>query len=133
MKGTNPMTIDKVKETLCDLITSYANQLGNTQTPMDKWLIAAWDNLARKQGTTPIASGTYETVGVHFQGNPYKLEGDTLWRHGTQFVDVERTFEGVRDWLTRVNDEGLVFWLNGEPVCKIKRSDFGLEWGGAKK
>ena len=26
------MTIDKVKENLCDLITSYANQLGNTTT-----------------------------------------------------------------------------------------------------
>ena len=97
--------------------------------PADKWFIAARDNLARKQGLVPIATGTYEAVGVHFQGNPYKLEGDTLWRHGTQFVDVERTFEGVRDWLTRVNDEGLVFWLNDEPVCKIKRTDFGLKWG----
>ena len=97
--------------------------------PADKWFIAARDDLARKQGATPIASGTYEAVGVHFQGNPYKLERDTLWRHGTQFVDVERTFEGVRDWLTRFNDEGLVFWLNDEPVCKIKRTDFGLKWG----
>jgi hypothetical protein len=22
----------------------------------------------------------------------------------------------------------LVFWLDGEPVCKIKRSDFGFKW-----
>ena len=26
------MTVNKVKENLCDLITSYASQLGNTQT-----------------------------------------------------------------------------------------------------
>ena len=24
--------------------------------------------------------------------------------------------------------EGLVFWKDGEPQCKIKRSDFGFEW-----
>lgn len=24
----------------------------------------------------------------------------------------------------------IVFWLNGEPVCKIKRKDFGWEWPG---
>lgn len=32
MKGAKTMTIDKVKENLCELITSYANQLGKTQT-----------------------------------------------------------------------------------------------------
>jgi hypothetical protein len=25
-----------------------------------------------------------------------------------------------------------VFWLDGEPVCKIKRSDFGLSWNTKK-
>lgn len=24
--------------------------------------------------------------------------------------------------------EGIVFWKDGEPRCKIKRSDFGFEW-----
>lgn len=24
--------------------------------------------------------------------------------------------------------EGLVFWFNGEPICKIKRTDFGFDW-----
>lgn len=31
-------------------------------------------------------------------------------------------------WLNEHPIEGLVFWLDGEPVCKIKRTDFGLEW-----
>ena len=26
--------------------------------------------------------------------------------------------------------EGLVFWKDGKPQCKIKRIDFGLEWKG---
>jgi hypothetical protein len=25
-------------------------------------------------------------------------------------------------------DEGIVFWRNGEPQCKIKRTDFGFTW-----
>lgn len=31
-------------------------------------------------------------------------------------------------WLVNNDQEGLVFWLNGEPVCKIKRTDFGFKW-----
>lgn len=43
-------------------------------------------------------------------------------------VDVKRTFDGIKKYLEDNHIEGLVFWLNGEPVCKIKRSDFGLPW-----
>lgn len=25
-------------------------------------------------------------------------------------------------------DYGLVFWKDGQPMCKIKRFDFGLPW-----
>ena len=28
----------------------------------------------------------------------------------------------------KVPPEGLVFWKDGIPQCKIKRSDFGFEW-----
>ena len=49
-------------------------------------------------------------------------------KHGIFEANVERTFEGVKKWLEVNECEGLVFWLDGEPVCKIKRSDFGLEW-----
>ena len=58
---------------------------------------------------------------------------DVMERHGLREVVVIRTFDGVKWWLNNFYQEGLVFWLNGEPICKIKRSDFGLEWGGRKK
>ena len=39
---------------------------------------------------------------------------------------------GIRDEITPGCEDafknGIVFWLNGEPICKIKRSDFGYEW-----
>ena len=73
--------------------------------------------------------GTYEAIGPHFQGNPYNLAEDRLIRHWKITVELkDRTFNGVREFLRKLNAEGLVFWLNGEPVCKIKRNDFGFAW-----
>lgn len=99
--------------------------------PADKWFAAAWDHFFAGFPVIPeddALTSTYEAIGPHFNGNPYKLEKDTLVRHGERKAEVERTFEGVKEWLEAHNEEGLVFWYKGEPVCKIKRSDFGLKW-----
>ena len=49
-------------------------------------------------------------------------------------MNVPRTFEGIRGWLKEHDDcEGIVFWKDGEPKCKIKRSDFGFEWNNKKR
>jgi hypothetical protein len=90
--------------------------------PADKWFAEAFKN------TPHTPDGTYEAIGPHFQGNPYGLCEDILEAHGAKVVSVERTFCGVRDYLLINNIEGLVFWKDGEPKCKIKRSDFGLDW-----
>ena len=75
------------------------------------------------------ADGTYEAVGLHFQNNPYGLDDDFLERHGRiKLYDVPRTYDGIAEWLFEHEVEGIVFWQNGEPGCKIKRTDFGLEW-----
>ena len=92
----------------------------------DKWFVKAYENTVKDFGSLP--NGTYEAIGLHFQGNPYEYNHDRLTRHGLEMVYVERTFEGVKQWLSDNQQEGLVFWLNDEPVCKIKRSDFGFEW-----
>lgn len=88
--------------------------------PADKWYVAALQYQTK--------DGTYEAIGPHFQGNPHKLSYDNAVPHGIFEAKVERTFEGVKTWLEVNECEGLVFWLDGEPVCKIKRSDFGLQW-----
>lgn len=97
--------------------------------PADKWFLRAYANAVLREKSCPLPDATYEAIGKHFQGNPYKLNEDVLEMHGERETVVDRTFEGVRAWLESHDHEGLVFWLNGEPVCKIKRSDFGLEWG----
>ena len=94
--------------------------------PVDKWYWEAFSNFVRN-GDIEVA--TYEAIGPHFQGNPYKLEKDTLRKHGDKILkDVPRSFLGIKDYLSQHNIEGIVFWKDGEPQCKIKRSDFGFPW-----
>lgn len=93
----------------------------------DKWFIKAKDRFENIYGG--LQDGTYEAIGEHFNGNPYHMRGDCLARHGAADLhNVERDFESIKKYLEIAPIEGIVFWLNGEPVCKIKRSDFGFKW-----
>jgi hypothetical protein len=95
--------------------------------PSDKWFIEAY-NFSMQFNLSPWADGTYEAVGKHFNGNPYNCNYDDLIPHGRNIVEVERTFDGIKKYLSEHEIEGLVFWKDGSPQCKIKRSDFGFEW-----
>lgn len=102
--------------------------------PADKWFVEAeyitsmWSN----QGLQ-LPDGTYEAVGKHFQGNPYNFKSDQLVKHGENIIEVERTFDGIKQYLHDNYIEGIVFWLDNEPKCKIKRTDFGFEWNGKER
>jgi hypothetical protein len=94
--------------------------------PADRWFMEAFNN-------TYISykgiNRTFEACGPHFQGNPYNYDRDMLIPHGEQYIGLyRRDFEYIKQVLTTNEIEGIVFWLNGEPVCKIKRTDFGLPW-----
>lgn len=96
--------------------------------PSDKWFIEAAKNTTSDFGDYSGKTITFEAVGPHFNGNPYHLEQDQLVRHGIHPVKVCRDFDSIKAYLSNSLHEGLVFWLNDEPVCKIKRTDFGYEW-----
>lgn len=108
--------------------------------PSDKWFWSAFDNYVLKcsknhldtcESSNPndvVSDGTYEAVGRHFRNNSYNMDSDILIPHGKQVVEVERTFDGIKQYLSENYIEGIVFWKDGEPKCKIKRSDFGFEW-----
>lgn len=95
----------------------------------DKWFWEAYTQTVFIN-CGPLADGTYEAIGKHFQGNPYGREADVLEQHGQVILDVPRTFDGIKNYLKENYIEGIVFWKDGEPQCKIKRSDFGFEWNG---
>lgn len=94
--------------------------------PADIWFVAAYDYSI---GSNRY-DGTYEAVGLHFQGNPYGLKIDMLVEHGIFIIKdlKKRDFETIREYLRTREIEGIVFWKDEEPKCKIKRSDFGFEW-----
>ena len=97
-----------------------------------KWFVNAWNNTPwigeLKDGS---ADGTYEAVGLHFQNNPYGLDDDFLERHGRiKIKDFPRDFDGMREYLRTHDIEGVVFWKDGEPRCKIRKKDFGFRWNG---
>ena len=76
-----------------------------------------------------MTDGTYEAIGPHFNGNPHHLERDVLEKHGQRVIQLaDRSFEGIRAYLETHIMEGIVFWKDGLPQCKIKRRDFGLQW-----
>lgn len=95
-----------------------------TDDPQWKWHLEAISDL----GSCGSVPGTYEAVGPHFQGNPHGFDWDLLIQHGTHQLYPPQSYEGLRVWLAASDMEGVVWWVDGEPVAKIKRRDFGLPW-----
>ena len=97
--------------------------------PEDQWFFAAFNYPAFQFYRKNKSYYTCEAIGVHFQGNPYHMDHDMLLPHGDDIInDLDRSFEGIHTYLQNHVIEGIVFWKDGEPQCKIKRSDFGLSW-----
>lgn len=82
----------------------------------------------------PLPDGTYELIGAHFCRNPYQMDHDILVPHGKKIID--RTFasaEEIRSYLGKHQIEGIVFWKDGKPQCKVTRRDYGIKWPLPKK
>lgn len=76
-----------------------------------------------------LENGTYELIGKHINANPYNLDKDVLVKHGGIILeDVPRDYEGIKQYLKNHYIEGIVFYRENGEMCKIKRSDFNLEW-----
>lgn len=96
--------------------------------PSDRWFFAAYDYSMILADHEYLFDATYEAVGEHFNENPYNFRGDRLIRHGITIDIVERSYDGIMNYLKTHEVEGIVFWRNGQPQCKIKRTDFGFSW-----
>lgn len=99
--------------------------------PDDSYHREAWERYtALADGA--LADGTYELVGPKVQGNPERLILHALIRHGANPVHPQtplppRSFEGLREWLTGRDIEGIVFHHPDGRMAKIKLRDFGLK------
>lgn len=90
--------------------------------PEDRWHREARDKMINPEG------GTYELVGPKIQGNPEKYPHHELVRHGhMQMIDAPRSFDELRDYLSRCDVEGIVWHHPDGRMGKIKKRDFGLK------
>lgn len=100
----------------------------------DKWLASAYEttmsgNPVAKDVLRGSAYITMEAFGRHFNGNPYGAEGDRLTPHGMVKIDLQdRSYNGIKEYLRTHEIEGIVFWKDKKPQCKIRRKDFGFPW-----
>lgn len=75
------------------------------------------------------ADGTYELLGPKIQGNveqrtQHVLQGHALAR---TYPTAPRTFEGLREWMSDQDIEGVVFHHPDGRMAKIKLRDFGIK------
>jgi hypothetical protein len=90
--------------------------------PEDKWHREAMTDW-------PIADGTYELLGPKVQGNPEHFESYTLLRHADaeRLPDAPRDFDGLANYFTTRDIEGIVWHHPDGRMAKIKGRDFGVK------
>lgn len=74
--------------------------------------------------------GTYELIGPGFQQNIYGLDSHVLLKHGAMEFDIERSFDGIKEFLETHYLEGIVFHHPDPsvPMFKVRQKDFGFIW-----
>ena len=92
--------------------------------PSDAYHFDGFDN------TPNLVDGTYELCGEKIKGNPEKIIGHKLIKHGSVVLDInDFSFENLKKYLSSPchNIEGIVFHntVDGR-MCKIRKTDFGI-------
>jgi hypothetical protein len=90
----------------------------------DKYHFEAFDRLNTQ------LDGTYELIGPKINGNREKQTEHTMRPHGADEIDInDRSFEGIKKFLSENDIEGIVFHADDETgrMCKIRKKDFGIK------
>jgi hypothetical protein len=97
--------------------------------PTDQYLYEAFDRATDTQG--PLPDGIYEAYGPKIQGNPEKVDGHALVRvvpadPFLHLCEIPRDFEGLKEYLSAKQMEGIVFHHPDGRMANIKKRDFRL-------
>ncbi len=94
----------------------------------NRYFFEAFD-LLKQSGE--IIDGTYELIGEKIQGNPEKISGHRLIKHGSEILNLEEiSYEYLKDYLSNPeNDiEGIVFHHKTDGrMCKLRKKDFNIK------
>ena len=97
------------------------------QQPEFKWHRMAWSYRSAFPVGTP--DGTYELVSPMINGNKERVSEHLLFRHGMHKLDdAPRSHSGLKEYLSRLDAEGIVFHHPDGRMAKIRRSDFCMAW-----
>lgn len=120
-------------------------EVGKGKTPPDNFIEEQLDeNTGKRVGWVPVdpnskedkwhmeafsmslSDGTYELVGPKIQGNPEGYNVHTLVKHeeAQVFENVPRTYEGIKEFMSDKNIEGIVFHHEDGRMAKIKKRDY---------
>lgn len=91
--------------------------------PSHKWAFEAFD-------VTRFSDGTYELCGPKIGGNKENLGTHVLLPHGESECCLLKdfSFDSIKDYLSYVHCEGIVFHGADGKMCKIRKTDFGFKW-----
>jgi hypothetical protein len=102
--------------------------------PEDRWYREALEN--NDCTASDFRDGTYELVGPKVQGNPDSFTEHTLVSHGSSWLNdgswpyqIPRTYDGIKQWLSENDIEGIVWHHKDGRMVKIKAKDFGIRRG----
>lgn len=92
--------------------------------PEDQYHRAAWNMFPNYV----FPDGTYELIGPKVQGNPENVGNYMLIPHGWGGpIPAPRDFNGIKNFLSTANIEGIVWHHPDGRMVKIKTKDFGLK------
>lgn len=101
------------------------------------WVEVGWGNedkwhrealLTNDPDNVNLPDGTYELIGEKIQGNPEKVIGYQLEKHGIRILeDAPREYDKLKEWFASKDIEGVVWWHPDGRMVKIKKKDFGLK------
>lgn len=124
---TPPAGFEPTEETQNEHTGHWPGWVPVNDDPGDKWHRAALE------ADPDLVDGTYELIGPKVQGNPHEVGIHQLIAHGAyKPEDVPCDFDGIREFLTKHVMEGIVWHHPDGRMAKIKRRDFGLQWGARK-
>lgn len=136
-KNGKPAPIEGIPCDVPDPVTGHWPYWVHATRQEDIWIRKAYeeymfslelDSLPHLSKGYNFLDGTYEAVGPKIGGNKDKQEKHTLKAHGEKILDVERSFEGIREFLYMNEIEGIVFYSSRRNMAKIRRTDFGFSW-----